>query len=126
MLLISFVFPQNSTWSTQVVSGTYTGLNDIFFINSTTGWVVGDNGTILYTTNGGETWTPQTSNTTYSLNSVYFIDADTGWVAGYQGVIINTTDGGATWNTQYTGLLNLSCSGTCIYLYDIYFINSTF
>ncbi len=39
------------TWSTQGVFSD--SLNSVYFINPSTGWIVGDNGTILHTTNGG-------------------------------------------------------------------------
>ena len=40
----------------------------IMFTNANTGWACGENGTILTTTNGGTTWTAQTSGTTNQLN----------------------------------------------------------
>ena len=39
-------------------------LTSVKFINTTTGWAVGIEGTILRTTNGGTNWTSQTSGTT--------------------------------------------------------------
>jgi photosystem II stability/assembly factor-like uncharacterized protein len=51
---ILFSRDQGENWSTQ---GEFSNtVYDIFFINSSTGWVVGDNGTILHTTNGGVTF----------------------------------------------------------------------
>jgi len=48
---ILFSSDNGQNWSPQ---GEYLSiLNDIYFINSSTGWAVGDNGTILHTTNGG-------------------------------------------------------------------------
>lgn len=41
-----------SSWTLQN-SNTNNTLNDIFFINTNNGWAVGQNGTILYTPNGG-------------------------------------------------------------------------
>ena len=43
------------TWQTQK-SGVYGALNGIHFINDSEGWIVGDYGTILHTTNGGITF----------------------------------------------------------------------
>ena len=40
----------------RVVSGTTENLRTIDFVNSTTGFIGGDGGTILKTTDGGETW----------------------------------------------------------------------
>jgi photosystem II stability/assembly factor-like uncharacterized protein len=68
-------------------------------------------GTILHTTDGGMTWTPQASGTTATLDDVYFVDATQGWAVGGKnndtpgvpsGIILHTTDGGTTWTTQHT------------------------
>jgi photosystem II stability/assembly factor-like uncharacterized protein len=47
--------------------------------------VDGDGGTILKTTDGGQTWTRQTSGTTLSFSSMYFTDACTGYAVGDSG-----------------------------------------
>jgi photosystem II stability/assembly factor-like uncharacterized protein len=85
------------------VSTSSSGLTAIYFVNSTTGWAVGYPGKIYKTTNGGTSWTAQTSGTTESLRSVFFIDDMTGWVCGTNGLIKKTTDGGATWFSQTSG-----------------------
>ena len=46
----------------------YPVLNDVFFGSATEGTVVGEEGIILRTTDGGLTWNPQTSGTANSLN----------------------------------------------------------
>lgn len=61
-----------------------------------TGWAVGDNGTILKTTDGGNTWGLQTSGTTESLQSVHFINTQTGYIVGTNGVILKTVTGGGS------------------------------
>lgn len=85
---------------------TANNLNAVKFIDTSTGWAVGDNGTIIKTTNGGGNWTTQTSNVTHNLTDVDFIDANTGWVTsdfnGTNAVILKTIDGGTTWTTQTT------------------------
>jgi photosystem II stability/assembly factor-like uncharacterized protein len=58
---------------------------------------VGILGGIFNTTDGGATWTAQTSGTSVTLQDVDFVDATTGWAVGDDGEILNTTDGGATW-----------------------------
>ena len=65
--------------------------------------VVGDNGTILRTTNGGTTWTSQTSGTTNCLNGVSFTDANTGTAVGMMAQSYRTTNGGTTWTIQTSG-----------------------
>ena len=55
------------------------------------------------TTDGGATWTPQTSGTTNTLLAVAFTDANNGTAVGQIGVILKTTNGGATWTRQESG-----------------------
>jgi photosystem II stability/assembly factor-like uncharacterized protein len=81
------------SWQTQL---TLPGkmLNDVSFVDTLHGWVVGDSGNILSTLNGGKTWTVQSSGTTDTLRGVFFVDSLTGWVVGDKGTILKTTNGG--------------------------------
>jgi photosystem II stability/assembly factor-like uncharacterized protein len=85
-------------------SGTTVLLKDVFLTDANNGWVVGDSGIIIKTTNGGIDWTSQTSGTTNDLSSVCFIDQDIGWAVGESGVILKTTDGGTNWILQSSGV----------------------
>lgn len=89
-------------------------LNDIFFINSQTGWAVGASylastpqAPILKTTDGGATWISQSTSAAHRLWSVYFVSDQVGWAVGidpdYKGVILKTNDGGMSWNVQKSG-----------------------
>ena len=71
--------------------------SSVFFVNTDTGYVVGGNGTILKTINGGSDWTTQLSGTSNWLGSVYFTDGNTGYAAGSQETILKTDDGGTNW-----------------------------
>ena len=99
-----------SPWKAQA-SGTEEGLTSVTFVNASLGWAVGDNGTILHTTDGGGTWTPQDSGTTTGQPvSVCFADKDTGWIAlsfstGSVG-FLRTIDGGEHWTSQTKGTNN--------------------
>ena len=69
------------------------------------GTAVGDFGTILRTTDGGDSWTPQTSGTTKTLYGVSFTDANNGTICGFDlgggsQIILRTTDGGNNWVEQ--------------------------
>lgn len=72
----------------------------------TNGYVVGDSGIIMKTTDGGFNWIRQSSGTTLSLNSVFFTDINTGYAVGDSGLIIKTTDGGLNWFRQISGTVN--------------------
>lgn len=80
-------------------------------VNSTTGWVAGDNGTILNTVNGGENWTAQTTGVTFNITGISFIDANNGWacMAGSGKPLLKTNNGGATWSSlSITGSFNFA------------------
>ena len=76
----------------------------IYFVGKTRGWAVGDAGTIIATTDGGETWQPQESGTPYGLLSVHFANEKEGWVVGENGLILKTADGGANWLVQISNI----------------------
>src|SRR5262245_27495463 len=92
-------------WSL-VDSGTTSNLNGAVLLDSGTGFVVGDTGTILKSTDAGATWTPLTSGTSMTLHGVYFLDPDEGVAVGDSGTILRTTDGGAAWQSISSGVVD--------------------
>ncbi|MGH7726303.1 MAG: WD40/YVTN/BNR-like repeat-containing protein [Candidatus Eiseniibacteriota bacterium] len=64
------------------------------FADADTGTVVGFAGTILRTTDGGQTWVPQESGTVHDLFDVFFTDTSTGTVVGESGTVLRTVTGG--------------------------------
>ena len=85
-------------------SGTHVVLDGVAFADAAHGWVVGDNGTILATTDGGLTWSKQQVATRVLLGGVACSDTSHAWVVGMQGTILATTDGGAHWHAQTSGV----------------------
>jgi photosystem II stability/assembly factor-like uncharacterized protein len=69
----------------------------IYFVNTTTGWIVGTNGTILVSTNSGKDWFSQFSNTEEDLKSISCVDENHCWIVGTSGIILRTEDGGRNW-----------------------------
>ena len=59
--------------------------------------VVGERGHILFSTDGGASWTQAKVPTRALLTAVHMHDEDTGWAVGHDAVILRTGDGGATW-----------------------------
>ena len=86
MILLIFYFisldalPQWK-WQNPLPQGN--GLNSLYFTDTNTGYTVGDAGTILKTSDGGQTWITYSSGSDYSLKSVFFPNASTGYAAGY-------------------------------------------
>jgi photosystem II stability/assembly factor-like uncharacterized protein len=106
-LALSLVFYSSLTvfgqWSA-ANSGTTNNLNGIYLLDSGVGFVVGDAGTILKTTDAGMTWSPLTSGTTNALYDVYFFDGTQGIAVGEQGLVLRTTDGGTGWQGVTSGV----------------------
>jgi photosystem II stability/assembly factor-like uncharacterized protein len=76
-------------------------LKAVHFDGPLLGWAVGDNGTILHTADGGQTWQPQTNETPNDFNSIYGIRGGrTLWAVGDNGAILHTTNGGQIWQSQ--------------------------
>jgi photosystem II stability/assembly factor-like uncharacterized protein len=61
--------------------------NDVFFIDKDTGWIVGNNGKFIYTTNGGTKWEIEPLTSSDNLNSVHFTSKSNGWVVGDFGTV---------------------------------------
>ena len=114
-LIFSFISSVFGQWS-PVDSGTTSNLNGAVLLDSGTGFVVGDTGTILKSTDAGATWTPVTSGIRNTLHGVYFLDPNEGVAVGDSGTILRTTDGGAAWQSVASGvkdsLRSVSFSGT--------------
>lgn len=86
-----------------------TGVNinsfyDVFCISTSNIIVVGSEGTILKSTNGGNTWVKKTSGTTNTLWKVQFPTTEIGYIFCSDGKILKTIDGGETWTPKETGL----------------------
>jgi photosystem II stability/assembly factor-like uncharacterized protein len=74
-------------------------LNAVYFVDSKHGWVAGDGGVILYTSDGGTSWTPQHAGTSASVNDIYFRNKEDGYLLAGNEIFI-TGDGGATWQSS--------------------------
>lgn len=57
--------------------GLYQDLFSVSFPSKNEGWACGRWGTILHSSDGGETWAPQQSGTDYTLSSTSFVDSKT-------------------------------------------------
>jgi photosystem II stability/assembly factor-like uncharacterized protein len=68
----------------------------IQFVDAGHGWWVDQNGSILATTDGGKTSSPQYSGS--KITTVQFVDSEHGWGSGESG-LVRTVDGGANWET---------------------------
>ena len=90
------------------------------FVDTANGFALGEFGTVLATSDGGDTWEQRTPipNEFYPMG-VDFLDASVGWVGGLDGVIWQTTDGAQTWERQESvttaPIYNIHASGHGVY-----------
>ncbi|MCX6134945.1 MAG: YCF48-related protein [Ignavibacteriales bacterium] len=102
------------TWlNPSVPTLTYAG---VACIDSSTIIVVGAAGTILRSTDSGESWKTTNTSTLYGLSSVSFSDSRHGAAVGSSGTILLTTNGGIDWT--------LRASGTTLLLRSVAFADS--
>lgn len=69
-------------------------------VNPTVAWVVGGDGVIYKTTDGGANWSEQTSGVSSTLFSISTPSTLSCWIAGASGIILHTSDGGNVWSQQ--------------------------
>jgi photosystem II stability/assembly factor-like uncharacterized protein len=66
------------------------------------GYVVGNSGTIMKTTNAGDSWVSIPPPLSFDVRGVFFLSADTGWIVGSGGRVFKTVTGG-DWSSQASG-----------------------
>jgi photosystem II stability/assembly factor-like uncharacterized protein len=86
------------TWRVGL-GATYSGIsfNDAWYVNATTGWIVGSDGIVLKTTDAGQTWNSAQTDSLGDLQSVYFRSVTDGYIGGSSRKLYKTTDGGTSW-----------------------------
>ncbi len=67
-------------------------------------FAVGHQGHILYSDDGGDSWTQAEVPVRSTLLDIYFPSPELGWAVGHEGVILHSGDGGKTWVKQYDGI----------------------
>jgi photosystem II stability/assembly factor-like uncharacterized protein len=79
---------QRPEWSAQS-SGALAKLSGVFFVDRDRGWVVGSNGTLLATEDGGAKWRRQAlpeRQSSEALNDIWFFNPDRGLLLGEYGL----------------------------------------
>ena len=119
IFFILITIPMYSQW-VQQNSGTLEDLNDVYCITDNVVVIVGRNGTILKTTDGGVNWIAKTSNTTNDLVKVQFANQNVGFAVGNNGTFLKTIDGGNNWNVINIGETSYLNSLACVNENTIY------
>lgn len=77
-----------NTWNQQVQP-----MRAYQFTTEQIGWYINNN-QIYYSTDGGNNWMLQNSNTNNELLDIFFLNNDNGWIVGENGTILYTPNGG--------------------------------
>src|SRR6187431_2126769 len=92
----SISFSQNGWfWQNPLPNGNT--LNSVKFVNAQTGIAVGDLGTILRSTNGGESWEQYNTNFLNQIFSLAYSDQNKVFAVGDDGLVIKSTNSGVAW-----------------------------
>ncbi len=87
---------RQDAWKSDI-GGFKTTMNDVQFVNSNVGYVVGTYGLVLKTTDGGATFDTLTTGRQETLTTVSFVNEQVGYVGGISGLVLKTINGGASW-----------------------------
>ncbi len=79
-----------------VVSG---NLRAVVFVSATTGLAAADNGIIVKTTDGGESWAQVRAADSYSFRGIDFWDANNLVAVDYAGKVARSINGGSAWTS---------------------------
>ncbi len=103
LLIILFSGTITAQWELKTVSPV-NQLNWVHFLDSSKGFIVGNNGSVYKTTDGGGSWSYSVVDplNTVDLFCVTFSNDSLGWISGRYGSIFSTTNGGVTWKTEST------------------------
>ena len=104
VIVVAFVvistnlFPQGWQWQNPLPQGN--PISSLQYLNKDVVWAsVSGGGTLLKSTDGGETWEIFVLPESFHVNNVFFINDDVGWACG-ENYVFGTTDGGKNWETQ--------------------------
>ena len=91
----------------RVNTNTFAWFRDVYFQDESRGWIVGSDGMMLSTEDGGKTWVQNRKFTTDTLLQVHFTNQSTGWLLCERNPFMRenratsylrkTVDGGRTW-----------------------------
>ncbi len=74
------------------------------FFNTNTGCIVGANGTILRSNDGGLNWTDHSIDSSNNLYSIVIPRGENGWIVGARGLILYSSDSCYSWHRQFSGV----------------------
>ena len=85
-------------WTMEYVSKEPTALGYLYTKDCVSGYLVGNSGLAVKTTDHGYSWTTMGTGVSAKLENVTFANEMAGWIVGDSGTILKTTDGGVKWS----------------------------
>ncbi len=106
IIVLSAETYSQGTWE-RIDSPTDQFLKSVHFVDSLYGWAVGDSGTIIHTSDGGDNWIVQDSKTENEIVDVFFLNRNLGWASAWNytnipfgTILLKTTNGGQDWSSE--------------------------
>jgi photosystem II stability/assembly factor-like uncharacterized protein len=104
ILSCSFKIYSQQPWTWQQPLPQGNTLYSLSFSDSMNGTAVGILGTIIHTSDCGETWSLIKSGLKNDLKSIFYTDEKNGFISGSSGTLLKTSDGGWNWININTGI----------------------
>lgn len=93
-----------NTWTSQDPGNVSADYYDIQVLNDQTLWLAGynddDEGVVIKSTDGGQTWIHTNGISGNAINAIHFIDDQKGWAVGNENIVRKTANGGQTWSAD--------------------------
>ncbi|MBS1515073.1 MAG: T9SS type A sorting domain-containing protein [Bacteroidetes bacterium] len=104
IFLVAYTFPiyAGYGWYKQTSNTTNT-IGGVYMFDINKAIVVGFNGLVRTTTNGGANWMLTNIGVNSNLHKVCFVNSSIGTIVGEGGLLLNTSNGGAVWNVITLG-----------------------
>jgi photosystem II stability/assembly factor-like uncharacterized protein len=106
LIVVSFICATNlfAQWEWQSPLPQGNTLNDVKIVSEKVVLAIGELGTVIRSTDTGETWKLINLGTETNLVSLSFADEQTGYILGINGTVFKTTDCGINWSVQNPGI----------------------
>lgn len=122
LMMGAIVSLQGQSWVWLNPYPTGSQINQVYFLNAAEGFVVGEGGTLLRSSDGGDSWQQAAVPADVYFIKMFFADASYGWVVGrdsyyYGARVFATTDRGVSWSEQPLSGANGSA-------WDIFFLDT--
>jgi len=104
LVLVTFNNYSQTNWRYQYPQLPNNDFWAVEFLNPDTGWIGGDQGIFLNTTDGGTNWQPIYTDSRVFIRGISFNNPLNGIAVGDNGAVLKSTDGGRSWEKVVSGV----------------------